>query len=109
MPERLKSIKKAFKSKNEVIIVSEDNGEVIGFGHFKIYKNKIGWIEKEYIKASFRKRGIATKIIQKGLKWFKKMKINNIRAAIFVNNNPSSKLIKKSGFNPRHIVWEKVK
>lgn len=105
--ERLGKMKKALSSNKECIIVGEDAEKIIGFGHFKIVKGKIGFLDKGYVKKNFRNKGVAKKITQDGLEWFSKKQIHVLRAVIFVNNVPSSSLIKSFGFKPRHITWEK--
>lgn len=105
--ERLNKIKKGINSKKDLILISKENSNVVGFGHFKISKEHIGWLDKGYVKKEFRKKGVAKTIIQEAMKWFNKKNIKTLRAAIFVNNIPSSNLIKSFGFKPRHLVWEK--
>lgn len=98
--DRLKGFRKDILSKSNYLVVVEEDGLVVGFGDVMVLKRdkKKAEITMVYIKKSFRKKGIGSKIMKELLSWLKKRKVKSVSGGIFVKNNPSIKLCKKFGF-----------
>jgi len=100
---KLKPIKEFFKSyfesdlKTYIVIVKKERA---GFVH--ITKNgEIGY----YLGEKYRNKGIAVNAVREMLKLHPK---ERYFATVNIKNTPSNNLIKKLGFQPKGIIYEKL-
>lgn len=99
-----KTLKRDLKERLEKIyFVVDHKGELIGFA----YVNKgestpdVGWIGEIFVKEGFRRRGVATKLIERATLWFKKYQKKLLRLAVHRQNERARRLYKKIGFYKR--------
>ena len=100
--------KKFFKgciySKNRLLLVAEENGEIIGYavGELSsrppVYKiRKMGYISDVFVEKNFRKLGIAKQFLHVLKKWFKAKNIKHIELSVHVKNEIGKKAWAKYG------------
>ncbi len=101
-----KNFNKEIKSKKDYWIIAEFKNKIIGFAFADIF-NRDGWLRMNYLNKDFRKKGIGKKLTERRIDWFKKQKIKNIYAQVFVKNDSSIKNLKKFKFIPSSIIYER--
>lgn len=105
-------IKKKLKEKNDkaqISFVIDIGGEVAGsvtLFDLKEHRAEIGyWLSRKH-----RGRGIMTKAVKVATAyWFKHLKLKRIQGIVYVFNNASAKVLKKSGFKLEGILRKYVK
>ena len=109
-----KQIKKEFShfvtSSKQMILFAEENKEVVGCLAISIYKGlykKVGFIDDIFVLKDYRKKEIATKLINEFMGILKKKKINYIRLGVNPKNKVAQNLYKKLGFKITHYEMEK--
>ena len=109
------SIKKEFdriiSSNEDILIFSEEDGKIMGYIHGKLKRNywsSGGNIEYLFISKKYRRRGIATKLINEFVLMMKKKK-NFVKVTLMVNikNRNAEKLYRKLGFETTNKVMRK--
>ncbi len=101
-----KEIRRKIRSRNCLFLIAEADGKAVGCGSGEISKNKGTWsrykykgfIGTMYVKDEYRRRGIAGKIIEELLKWFRRKGIKDIRLQVYQNNEPAVRAYRKHGF-----------
>ena len=63
------------------------------------------WINELYVDESFRKRGVASQILQFIEQWSKKNEIVYIACSTGVQNNSARELYGKNGYNLDQTIW----
>ena len=92
---------KAVKSKNEQVIVAEDNGKLVGFikGYILKEGSKIfGILQDVYVSSGYRKKGLGSKFAFELFDWFKKNKCSRVQTEVFVKNKAAVKFYQSLGF-----------
>lgn len=96
------------------VAIDADMGGVVGFcsgwvekAEYSIH-NKIGYVSDLYIEKTYRRRGIATKLMKSLLKWFKSKKLRCVYVEAYLRNTPGIKAYKKSGFKEIETTLRKV-
>lgn len=65
-----------------------------------------GFVDDIYVVPAFRKQGVAQRLLQEGIDWLKRRRVESIEASILVRNEASLNLFRKAGFEAaRFIVW----
>jgi ribosomal protein S18 acetylase RimI-like enzyme len=104
----IKKIKKEFGNflkKNKIILVTELNNQIIGYIAGNIFENvwkRGGYIDDVYVYKEFRRKGIATQLIEGFLNELKKRKIKSCQLGVSKTNKKAIKLYKKAGFDLVH-------
>jgi len=111
MPSRLG---KDLRSKKVVYFVAEEKKKLIGYSLGVIEKasaffinRKIGHIANLFVEKEYRRKGIAKKLIDETIKWFRKNKIKWIKIITFSKNKTAQKIYKKN-FEPYIIEFRKM-
>lgn len=96
-----RTLKRELKDKLErIYFVADYKGKLIGF--ISVYKSQstpeVGWIGDLFVKEEFRRRGMATKLIEKATVWLKKHRKKSIRLTVHRRNKRARRLYKKVGF-----------
>jgi ribosomal protein S18 acetylase RimI-like enzyme len=108
--ESKKEFDRILKSKSDFLILAEDKSQLAGFIHGVIEINAFsrkGKIEYIFISNNFRKKGLATKLINEFYKILKLKKINYVNLKVNVNNIGAIKLYKKLGFETTNYIMRK--
>lgn len=110
----LRDIKKAFKDKNTKIFIVKENRQLIGYTWIYTYlldylksKKKVGYINEFFLTEKTRGKGIATKLMNKALEWFKQQKIKFVSLSVFAENKNVVEVYKKFGFESFSIYMRK--
>jgi len=109
------SIGKSIRSKNEINLIAEINGEIIGYASSEIIKNQ-SWVKYKrqghlynlYVKPRYQRKGIGKKLLEKSLEWFKQRSVKDIKILCYVKNTLAQKLYKKYGFTDYMKVLNKI-
>ena len=98
-----------------ILLTIWDKNKAIGFLYGQIlntpnycYKNGLGSLELLYIKDSYRKNGLATKLILEFEKWLKSQNIYNYEVCCYNKNEPAINLYKKSDFKYLKSTFRKI-
>lgn len=105
-PELRKLLSASVASDKQVIWMAKVDSEAIGFTIFSIRtdyvegatKSPTGYLEGIYIKPSFRKMGIAKRLIQLGETWCKTKGCSQIGSDTWLKNIESRDFHKRIGF-----------
>ena len=110
-----KILKDKLKSRKNLVLVAENNGEIIGFVSIlieketPIYKDKkYGVFEDIFIIKSFRGKGIFNKFYRESLRWLIKNKVNIVISKINVKNKKVIKLYECKGFKNDYLTMTKI-
>lgn len=110
----INDIKKEFdrtlSSKEDNLIFAEFNDVVIGYLHGKLKQNywsSGGSIEYLFVFKKFRRRGIATKLINEFVSLMKKKNFVKVTLMVNLKNKNAEKLYKKLGFEITNYVMRK--
>jgi len=104
---RLKDFRKEIDAENNIWLVVEVNGKVIGFANADINKKKEGRFTMLYLEKKFRGKGIGKKLTRKRLQWMKSKKAKKIEAGPYIKNKRSISNLKNFGFVPISIKMVK--
>ena len=94
-------------NKNTFLVVSDNNGTIIGAILYKIDTNpddaiykerKFGYIEELIVKALFRRKGIGNKLLNYAINDLKTRDIIDIELHVWENNTVGQKFFKKHQF-----------
>ncbi len=109
-----KYLRNDLNSEWRAVFVAEDNCKIIGLVVGKIYRTlkisgyeRSGYISNVYIKKEFRGKGIACKLVEEVIKWFKQKGATNITLEIYKNNKAAINLYQKFGFLEHCITLKK--
>jgi len=105
--EIFRDFDRKLKSNNSYWIIAESDEKIVGFANAQIFKKKYGWLDRNYVLQDYRGNGIGKKFVQERMKWFRKNKVKEVKAKIFINNKASLNNIKKFGFKPSEFILEK--
>ena len=98
-----------------ILLTIWDKNIAIGFLYGQIlnipnycYKNGLGSLELLYIKDSYRKNGLATKLILEFEKWLKSQNIYNYEVCCYNKNEVAINLYKTNGFKNLKSTFRKI-
>ena len=98
-----------------ILLTLWDKDIAIGFLYGQIlntpnycYKNGLGSLELLFIKDSYRKRGLASKLILEFEKWLKSQKIYNYEVCCYNKNEVAINLYKTIGFKNLKSTFRKI-
>jgi ribosomal-protein-alanine N-acetyltransferase len=96
--KEIRDFKSLLKSKNDILIVLQNNKEIIAFSGIHLSKwNNLARIIDIFVHPDYRRRGLAGKLIKELIVLAKKNKARSLIAEA-PSLNPVLKLYKKSGF-----------
>lgn len=109
------SIAKSLRSKDEINLIAEMDGEIIGYASSEIIKNQ-SWVKHKrqghlynlYVKPKYQRKGIGKKLLEKSLEWFKQRAVKDIKILCYVKNTLAQKLYKKYGFTDYMKVLKRI-
>jgi len=103
-------IKKCIRSRNALVYVAEDKGNLVAYVLSTIKKNipvfqikELGYFADLYVKKKYRGQGISTKFRDLSIDWFKKRKIKYISIMVYPQNTFAHKIYKKWGMFDSHV------
>lgn len=110
--KQLKSIRKKIKSRKEIFLVAEMDQKIVGVIDGYIidsihYKEKVSFLEHLCVDKKYRKKRIATELIQEFSNKSKEKGATYIKLYAFENNSNAIKLYNKLGFVESTILYNK--
>jgi ribosomal protein S18 acetylase RimI-like enzyme len=109
-----KYLREKFAEISTKLIVAEENDEIVGFMLCMLYPNipvykerKLGIISDAYVQEGRRKRGVANKMFDVALKWFKKNKVKTVELRVATINPDAQAVWKSLGFAP-FMIYERL-
>jgi ribosomal protein S18 acetylase RimI-like enzyme len=109
-----KYLREKFSEISTKLIVAEEEGEIVGFmfcmlsPNVPVYKErKLGVISDAYVEVERRKKGVANKMFDVALKWFKKNKVKTIELRVATINPEAQAVWKSLGFTP-FMIYERL-
>ena len=93
-----KELLKGIRERNSIYLVAEIDNKLVGYCYGQFTKTKdpffkpstIGYLHSIIVNRKFRGKGIAKKLHQEIIEWFKKKKCSTIYLEVFVNNSAIS-------------------
>ena len=110
--KQLKSIRKKIKSRKEIFLVAEMDQKIVGVIDGYIidsihYKEKVSFLEHLCVDKKYRKKRIATELIQEFSHKSKEKGATYIKLYAFEKNSNAIKLYNKLGFVESTILYNK--
>ena len=110
--KQLKSIRKKIKSRKEIFLVAEMDQKIVGVIDGYIidsihYKEKVSFLEHLCVDKKYRKKRIATELIQEFSNKSKEKGAMYIKLYAFEKNSNAIKLYNKLGFVESTILYNK--
>lgn len=109
-----KYLREKFAEISTKLIVAEEEDEIVGFmlcmlsPNVPIYKErKLGIISDAYVHEERRKKGVANKMFDVALKWFKKNKVKTVELHVATINPEAQAVWKSLGFTP-FMIYERL-
>ena len=104
---------KILRRKNKLYISVFDGDKMIGFAYAQTVPSErnesksIGWLSDIFITKSYRGKGVADKIWDEIMQWFKLKKVSFLKLDVLCNNEHAIKVYKKWGFKPYTMVMSR--
>jgi ribosomal protein S18 acetylase RimI-like enzyme len=110
--KRVDVLKQALRNPNYELLVSELEGEIVGFiDHWIIYDfvhgARLSYIHNLYVSTEHRRKGVASKLLQEAMKNARRMRVSEIHVTTRFDNEPAINLYKKHGLVKGHLELEK--
>ena len=110
--KQLKSIRKKIKSRKEIFLVAEMEQKIVGVIDGYIidsihYKEKVSFLEHLCVDKKYRKKRIATELIQEFSNKSKEKGATYVKLYAFEKNSNAIKLYNKLGFVESTILYNK--
>ncbi|MTH55017.1 GNAT family N-acetyltransferase [Bacillus mangrovi] len=108
--EQAKELSESLLKKGSYYLMAMENEELAGWvllsKSFDLFKEEeIGFITELYVLPNYRRRGVAKKLIKKGIDEMKIRGFSDIRLNVF-SGNDAIELYKELGFKERSITME---
>lgn len=108
----LKYCKKILKNDDQTAFLAIENDEYIAFAYLSLRNDfvegatsyPIAYLEGIYVKESYRKTGIASKLIQQSEQWAEQSGSSQLASDVELNNEQSIQFHKRSGFKEENRV-----
>lgn len=104
--EELNYLKDSLKDEKKVVYVARSEDGFLGYiicGYFErwpIFKNrKVGFIESIGVKKEYRKKGVASQLLEQAVAWFKEQGYAEIDLNVFSFNEDAIKFYEKHNFS----------
>jgi ribosomal protein S18 acetylase RimI-like enzyme len=105
-----KYLREKFAEISTKLIVAEEEGEIVAFmlcllePNIPVYRErKIGVISDVYVKQERRRKGLAKKMLDIAVEWFKKNKVKTVRLNVAADNLEARAAWRMLGFEPLMI------
>jgi len=109
-----KNFEKLLKKKDYMFYIAEENKKIMGYVQGCIFKNypifkikKKGLIDCLFVKPEYRKKGIAKKLTNSLLRWFKTKKIKDFTLGTQARDKEAIKFWKNCGFREYNVRFQK--
>jgi ribosomal protein S18 acetylase RimI-like enzyme len=96
------------------LIVAEEDGKVVGFmlcllaPNTPVFKErKIGVISDVFVLEQRRRKGVAKKMLDVAIKWFKKNKVRSVRLGVANDNLEARAVWRRMGFEP-YMIYNRL-
>jgi len=108
-------VKNKIRANNAQVNICEIDGHIVGYSLVSIKKNsvpvfnvkKLGYFGDLYVDDKYRQRGIATKLKDMGLEYFREKGIKHFSIQVSPNNDIAHKIYQKWGFFDYHLELRK--
>jgi ribosomal protein S18 acetylase RimI-like enzyme len=114
LPFKRQDFLKLIARKNKLFMVALDKEKIVGFVLARLKKEKYrgksflnGNLSEIFITQKYRGKGIAEKMWQITLRWFKKQKIKSLQLNVFYENKTPFEIYKFWGFKPFVVIMKK--
>lgn len=104
-------LEKRFAEISTKLIVAEEEGDIVGFmlcmlsPNVPIFKErKIGIIADVYVLEERRRKGVARKMLDVAVRWFKKNKVRSVQLGVAHDNMEGRAVWRSMGFEPYMIT-----
>ncbi len=109
--ERNTILRKTINDDNGEMLVAECDGEIVGFLHQVFFVDPLhagvnSDITSLFVKEGYRRRGIASQLLQKAIQNAKKRKVREIHVTTREDNNTAIRFYEKLGFKKEGILFE---
>ncbi|MGD8565272.1 MAG: GNAT family N-acetyltransferase [Candidatus Bathyarchaeota archaeon] len=110
--DRQKSLHKVIDDPNGILLVAEYNDQVVGFIHQVFFMDPLhaghnSDITNLFVKEKFRRKGIASSLVQKALEDAKRRKVVEIHVTTRKNNLKAINFYQELGFKMEGLLFEK--
>ena len=96
------------------LIVAEEDGKAVGFmlcllsPNTPVFKErKIGVISDVFVLEERRRKGVAKKMLDVAVKWFKKNKVRSVRLGVANDNLEARAVWRRMGFEP-YMIYKRL-
>lgn len=95
------------KNGDDVLLVAEENGRIIGFFMSQFHKHTGGVIiSNTYVDEQYQRKGVGKGLIKEGLKQLKRRKASYVYAQVKIKNPKVIKFLESLGFNKGYdFTW----
>lgn len=108
----LEYCKQILVKKNLAAFLAIENGEYIAFAYLSLRNDfvegatsyPIAYLEGIYVKESYRKTGLASKLIQRAEQWAKENGSSQLASDVEIDNEQSIRFHNKSGFQEENRI-----
>lgn len=117
LASQIEEAKRAIRKRTTYILVAveKETNEVVGYIEFLIKKNKDCFKIKEYgyldacvTDKKYRRKGVAQKLTEAALTFFKDKGITYVRTNVYNGNEPAQEVLQDLGFNPQSTIMMKM-
>jgi ribosomal protein S18 acetylase RimI-like enzyme len=109
-----KYLEAKFQEISTKLIVAEEDGKVVGFmlcllsPNTPVFKErKIGVISDVFVLEERRRKGVAKKMLDVAIKWFKKNKVRSVRLGVANDNLEARAAWRQVGFVP-YMIYKRL-
>ena len=107
-------LERKFAEISTKLVVAEEEGKLVGFmlcmlsPNTPIFKErKIGVISDVYVLEELRRKGVANKMLDVALRWFKKNKVRSVQLAVAHDNLEARAVWRTLGFEP-YMLYKRL-
>lgn len=98
-------LRESFNKHDYICLIAEDNMDILGViqghiakGYFLYDTDKFGHLATIFVKEEYRRKGIAKKLIERMMKWFKSKNIETVDLYVYSQNKDALKTWKRLNF-----------
>ncbi len=109
-----KYLENKFDEISTKLVVAEEDGKVVGFmlcllsPNTPVFKErKIGVISDVFVLEERRRKGVAKKMLDVAVKWFKKNKVRSVRLGVANDNLEARAAWRRLGFEP-YMIYKRL-
>lgn len=108
--EMEKEVNRIFKEPNGKILVAEENGKITGFiiPTFSPGTTRGGWISNIFISELFRRKGIGSRLMEKGINWLKQRGAKKVELTAYKVNQKALFFYKKLNFKKQPVKFVRL-